>query len=301
MGDDKILQLINYIKNYQKQIDLEQQVKDREMTDGNPELIKALQLGRDAGMSGSNIQSLGSKASKLISNVVNPQTLDNVKIDPKQGNKIAQMFERMKDDPTNPQVKKAYDALINETSTQYDNMINSGVKVTKIKPGQDNPYKTSKDLHKDIAENNSLSYFPTDQGFGSSGQEFAQHPLMTKTKFLDDEGKEMLANDLFRVVHDYRGHNLGKQSGFGPKGEQQAYLQHAKDFSPEARKALFTETVGQNSTVNFGKFGEQNRANPANTIYADQKANIFPDEVINEKWHTPTVFENLRSLLKGNK
>lgn len=301
MSDDKILNLINMLKQYRKNIDSNTSIKERELTKNNPELLESLRLAKEAGMSGSGLQSAGSKATKILSNITNPQTLDNVKINPAQGKKIADAFENIKHDPSNPEVKSAYDALIKETSQQYDDMLKEGFKINKIRPGQENPYKTSKDLHKDILENKQISYFPTEQGFGSSGKDFSDHPLMTKTKYLDDEGKEMLANDLFRIVHDYRGHNLGKQSGFGPKGEQMAYLQHKKDFSPLAKKALFTETAGQNNTVNWGKFGEQNRTNPLETIYADQKAGIMHDDIINEKWHNETIFNKIKDFLKGNK
>jgi hypothetical protein len=301
MSDDKVLQFINYIKNLNRQIESESTIKERELAKNDNSLLESLRLAKEAGLSGSNLQKAGSGLSKALSNVINPQTLDNIKINPSQGKKIADAFENMKHDPSNPEVKAAYDALIKETSQQYDDMLKEGFKINKIKPGQENPYKTSKDLHKDILENKQMSYFPTEQGFGSSGKDFSDHPLMMKTKYLDDEGKEMLANDLFRVVHDYRGHNLGKQSGFGPKGEQQAYLQHKKDFSPLARKALFTETAGQNNTVNWGKFGEQNRANPLETVYADQKAGIMHDDIINEKWHNETIFNKLKDFLKGNK
>ena len=301
MGDDKILNLINMLKQYRKNLDSNAAVREREISKGDPELLESLRLAKEAGMSGTGLQNVGSKATKALSNLVNPQTLDNVKINPAQGKKIADAFENMKHDPTNPEVKAAYDALIKETTQQYDDMLKEGFKVSKIKPGQENPYKTSKDLHKDILENKHMSYFPTEQGFGSSGKDFSDHPLMTPTGRLDPEGNEMLANDLFRIVHDYRGHNLGQQSGFGPKGEQMAYLQHKKDFSPLAKKALFTETAGQNNTVNWGKYGEQNRLDPSNTVYADQKAGLLHDDIIDEKWHNPTLFENLKNMFKGGK
>lgn len=92
------------------------------------------------------------------------------------------------------------------------------------------------------------------------------------------EGQPMPYNDMFRIVHDYFGH-AKEGNGFGPNGEENAYLNHAKTYSPEAQKALATETKGQNSWVNFGPHGEQNRANPSKTIYADQKAGLLPDWV----------------------
>jgi hypothetical protein len=101
----------------------------------------------------------------------------------------------------------------------------------------------------------------------------------------DSTGRAMLHNDIFRAVHDVNGHHLRGQSGFGPKGEHQAYLTHKKMYSPEAHPALAAETLLQNSTVNYGKHGEHNRANPEKTIYADQKAYAAPDWVVNGRWH----------------
>ena len=66
------------------------------------------------------------------------------------------------------------------------------------------------------------------------------------------------------------------------RGEENAFQAHMRMFSPEAQKALATETRGQNSWVNFGPKGAENRTNPANTTYATQKAGILPDWAINE-------------------
>lgn len=188
--------------------------------------------------------------------------------------KIAAAYHEMKHDPDHPDVKSAYDALINETMDQWNHIKQSGLKVSKIKPGMENPYKSSKDLLKDVRENNHMWYFPTDQGFGSSGEE-VKHPLLKPVNEKHD-GEPMVANDLFRIVHDYFGHaKEGYQ--FGPVGEENAWHEHRKMYSPLAQKALTSETRGQNSWVNFGPHGEQNRKDPANTIYADQKAGLLPD------------------------
>lgn len=189
--------------------------------------------------------------------------------------KIAAAYHDMPHTPDDPQVKEAYDALINETMNQWKAIQQSGLKVTPIQPGQENPYKNSKDVHKDIRENNHLYYFPTDQGFGSGEQGGFNHPMLRQTD-AEIGGKPAVANDIFRIVHDYFGH--GKEgTGFGPKGEENAWHAHRRMYSPAAQKALTTETRGQNSWVNFGPHGEANRANPANTIYADQKAGLLPD------------------------
>ncbi len=202
-----------------------------------------------------------------------------IKSNPNAQAKIAAAYEMMKHDPTNPDVIKAYNALINETEQQFEDLQkNKGLKISQIGENTPNPYKSSADLVKDVKQNKHMAYFPTEAGFGASGAADAvqNNPLLKETRFTGPNGKPMLANDLFRVVHDYYGHVEGENK-FGPTGEERAYQQHSKMFSPEAKKALATETRGQNSWVNYGPFGEENRANPANTRYAEQKTGLLPE------------------------
>jgi len=195
-------------------------------------------------------------------------------IDPQHSSKIAQAFEAMPHAPNDPKVKNAYGALINETMDQFNHIKNSGLKISKIQPGMENPYKAgSKDLFHDINNNNHLWYYPTESGFGDG--QTSDHPLLAPTKEMID-GKPLLANDAFRIVHDVFGH-AKEGHGFGPRGEESAWRTHMPMYSPEAQKALTSETRGQNSWVNFGPHGEHNRQNPGNTKYAEQKAGILPD------------------------
>jgi hypothetical protein len=206
-----------------------------------------------------------------------------VNVNPEHGKQIASSYEGMKHSPGDPAVQKAYGALINETMDQFNHIKNSGLKISKIKPGMANPYKNSKDVMHDIHNNNHLWFFPTEGGFGSEGSAPKDHPLLTPTKILH-EGSPLLANDVFRIVHDYFGHAKEGHT-FGPKGEHSAFLTHKQMYSPEAQKALATETMGQNNTVNFGKHGEENRKNPQKTVYADQKAGLLPENIVHGKWH----------------
>ena len=206
-----------------------------------------------------------------------------VKINPEHGKIIANAYENMKHDPNHPDVKAAYDALIGETGQQYQNLLNSGLKVSKMKAGQPNPYPTSKHLHADVDKGH-MWYFPTELGFGSEDSIPHDHPMLRPTQFKDNEGQPMLANDVFRVVHDKIHHNL--RNGFGPKGEHESYLEHKKTFSPLAQKALFTETAAQNNHVNWSeKNGEHNRANPSQTIFAPQKSGLLPKNITEGDWH----------------
>ena len=210
--------------------------------------------------------------------------LADVNINPKHGRTIADAYDQMKHDPENPEVKSAYGALIKETSQQYEDLIKGGLKIDKV-TDESNAYRNSAEMHRDVLEKNHLNYFPTEAGFGPEGKN-KDHPMLQQTKYKDPEGKPMLANDMFRIVHDINGHVRGEPSGFGPRGEQQAYLTHKQMFSSTANKALFTETAGQNNWVNFNKkSGESNRKNPRNTEYAEQKAGLLSPNIIYGKWH----------------
>jgi len=219
----------------------------------------------------------------------------NVKINPEHGKIIADAYGKMKHDPSNPEVKQSYDALIKETGSQYKDLLGKGLKVSKIKG--ENPYKSSKDMHNDLEQNNHLHYYPTKSGFGSEGEEHPDHPMLQKTEFKDEDNEPMLANDVFRIVHDINGHHRGGMSGFGPKGEQQAFLTHSKMYSPTAKKALATETMGQNNFVNFGPNGEHNRKDPSHTIYAEQKAGIMPDEIVNGNFHQDNQVKSSKQVI----
>jgi len=206
-----------------------------------------------------------------------PKPFKNVNSD--YASKVAQAYEEMKHSPNSPEVKKAYDSLIDETMNQFNLLRKNGLKISRIEPGMENPYKNSADLHKDIKENNHMWYYPTESGFGTKDVT-TNHPLLKETNIVDKD-KPLLANDIFRIVHDYFGH-AKEGISFGPKGEEAAYRIHKSMYSPEAQKALATETRGQNSWVNFGPYGKKNRLDPKNTVYAEQKAGLLPDWAMDE-------------------
>lgn len=197
--------------------------------------------------------------------------------DPGKATRIAQAYDEMVHDPTNPQVRSSYDAMIDETIGQWKALTDSGLNVEFLRPGMGDPYAASPALgYLDMLENRHLWVFPTDQGFGTLSQTF-EHPLLTNTGIKVD-GREMLANDLFRIVHDVFGHNAPGNPFFRAPGEERAWRLHSAMYSPEARNAMTGETRGQNSWVNYGPHGEANRtASAADTVYADQKAGRMPD------------------------
>lgn len=203
-----------------------------------------------------------------------PQT-EYAIVDPTRGKRIADEYYAMKDDPSNKDVKKAYDALIEESLAQYEAARRAGVKFEFMPKDQD-LYGNPRNAINDIVTNQHMYVFPTQDGFGTQVEASAANPLLQKVgeKW---NGIDVTANDIFRGVHDYFGHSK-HGVGFRANGEENAWQAHARMYSPTARPAATNETRGQNSVVNFGKYGKQNQmANPQTTIYADQKTGIMPD------------------------
>lgn len=146
---------------------------------------------------------------------------------------MARVFELMKHDPNNPEVRRAYDKFIQETKDQWDRILAFQHPVTgkpihfqamrnfgDLAHYGESPRKMLRDLH----ENGHMWYFPTYMGFGDDEDPQGdpngeKQPLMKIIYSPDDpEGAKMLerlghqgpfrANDMFRIVHDVMGHGL---------------------------------------------------------------------------------------------
>jgi hypothetical protein len=203
-------------------------------------------------------------------------------IDPDHSKAIAQAYEEMKHTPNDPATKASYDALIDETAKQYQAIKATELKIEPIPAGMPDPYAANPRLAAvDVAENNHLWFFPTEGGFGTLNK-ISDNPMLRKTgEKIGDH--ELLANDMFRVVHDYFGH-LKEGHGFRAAGEDNAWRTHAQMYSDLARPAMTTETRGQNSWVNYGPHGEKNRtASGADTVYADQKVGLMPEWTMRDR------------------
>ena len=202
---------------------------------------------------------------------------DYAPIDERMARKIAIEYDEMQDAPNDPEVKAAYDAMINETLAQYEEILNSGLTVQFIKG--DDPYGNPRNAILDVINNNHMYVFSTRDGYGMDGitqEDLASTPMLRETKYKTADGDPMLANDVFRVVHDYFGH-IKNGVGFRARGEENAWQSHAAMYSPLARRAMTAETRGQNSWVNFGPSASFNAtANGADTVYADQKTGLLP-------------------------
>jgi hypothetical protein len=177
-------------------------------------------------------------------------------LDEARAKRLAQAFIDMQHNPNDPEVKAAYEALAKETIEQYKDFLDAGY---TIEINNEEPYANSQEMIDDLRNNKRIKIFSTESGFGDiaiTPKQRKENPLLAKSKFKDVNGKPLLINDLFRAIHDFFGHaELG--NSFGPKGEENAWNVHVRMFSPLARRAMTTETRGQNAFVNFSGVNEK--------------------------------------------
>lgn len=174
-----------------------------------------------------------------------------VKVDPTVAREIALAYEEIPNTPDNPMVREFYAALVVELFDQYA-YVKRLVEIVPFGEGV-NPYPDSPAMMEDILQNHRLQVFT---GGGD-------HPLLTPEE-----------NFVSRGVHDFFGH-AAKGFAFGPRGEENAWIEHSKMFTPAARRALTTETRGQNNWVNWGPYS---KLAPEDRPYAEQKALLLPYE-----------------------
>ena len=220
-----------------------------------------------------------------------PQS-EYLKVDPERGSAIAKAYEEMAHAPQDPAVRSAYAKLAEETLAQYEAIKKTGFKFEFNPEGQAVYEKGPWDAVKDVRENNRMYVYPTDEGYGTGAgitdQDIAENPLLSMVEGETWGGKPVRVNDVFRGVHDYFGH---AKDGFGFRhnGEENAWRSHLGMYSPEAQRALTTETRGQNSWLNFGPHGEANRtAKTEDTVFAPQKIGLLPDWVLDPNGMPPT-------------
>ena len=179
-----------------------------------------------------------------------PRTEVSRELDEEKSTRIAQEFDKLESNPNDPEVQRAYTALAEETVEQYQELVDAGY---SIEINNDEPYANSAEMIEDLRKNKRIKIFSTEAGFGSeqiTDQQRQENPMLRDSGFKDANGQTLLINDVFRAVHDFFGH-AKEGNSFGPKGEEIAWNVHSRMFSPEARRAMTTETRGQNSWVNF--------------------------------------------------
>ena len=168
---------------------------------------------------------------------------------------IARTYNELVSAPNDPLVKRAYASMVKEAREHYEYMTKElGIKIEFV---DYDPYNVkgvpnSANMIKDVLENKRLLV--------RSSKIDPPHPLMSNEE-----------NDIFRAVHEFFGH-AASGSTFRASGEEAAWVSHSSMFSPEARRAMTTETRGQNSFYNY--------FDPTNKNFAEQKAALFPQEFV---------------------
>jgi hypothetical protein len=207
-----------------------------------------------------------------------------VKVDEDRAKRIAQAFENMTHSPDDPAVKEAYDDLIRQTKAQYEALVKAGYTFTfydgKTDPYDGNPMAAIRDLR----QNKTMAVYGTYDGYGTEGITDAAlegNPMLADTglRWKDQSGVShpVVANDLFRAVHDAFGHSM-EGAGFRARGEENAWQAHVRLYYGPAIGAMTSETRGQNSWLNFGPYAEKNKtAGVLDTVFAENKIGLMPE------------------------
>lgn len=193
--------------------------------------------------------------------------------------RIADDYDAASHTPGNPEVVKSYNAFTKETVAQWEAIKKAGYTLEPWTKGGE-PYANSAAMVQDVTENKHLFFKPT-------GEDIKGDNLMLQ------EGADGLPiNDIFRAVHDFFAH-AKEGHEFGPKGEFNAWREHAAMYSEAAQPALAAETLAQNSWVNYGahlrdeagkvpKKGEPGYKSLTERPFAPQKNTIVNPELISE-------------------
>jgi hypothetical protein len=213
----------------------------------------------------------------------------------------ADIFEQlpMFDDNAIPYYKK----FIQETNMQYQTLLDAGMKFEVV---DGDPYTPNRAGHQQMIadmENGVLKVLATESGFGDEATS-KLNPMLAESIYTDVNGRVMLENDVFRAVHDTFGHGM-RGNTFGPIGEYNAWLAHKEMYSPDARRVMTTETLGQNTFTNYGPHmrdaegkllskADAGYIKPADRPFASQKVALMPEEIINV---AGTVVEDASELV----
>ncbi|ASW57791.1 hypothetical protein CIK06_17185 [Plantactinospora sp. KBS50] len=174
-----------------------------------------------------------------------------MRLDPRVGRLIADAYEAAP--ASDPRAYRAYAAFCRETVRQYHFLVGrvefGGLGLT-VRIVDEDPYRDADEMVADVRERRLKVW--------SSAATGNAHPYLS-----DGE------NDMFRAVHDAFGHAASGR-GFDGDGEEAAWLKHSTMYPPLARRAMTTETRGQNCALIFRYGGGR---------FPSQKAVLLPGAV----------------------
>jgi hypothetical protein len=119
-----------------------------------------------------------------------------------------------------------------------------------VEPVPADPYPTAAAMAADLRDHRHLAVWASESTDNP-------HPLLTDAE-----------NTIFRAVHDAFAHAAAGR-GFDRHGEEAAWLKHTFMYSPAARRALTTETRGQNSALIYAHHFPEQKATLLPAVFAD--------------------------------
>jgi hypothetical protein len=183
-----------------------------------------------------------------VRDAVAPEAYARVRLDPVLGAAIADAY--MAAPARDERAFAAYAAFCRQTVRQYHFLVGRvefGGLGLAVRIVDQDPYGDVESMVDDVRQRQLKVW--------SSAATGNPHPYLS-----DGE------NDMFRAVHDVFGH-AATGRGFDPHGEEAAWLKHSMMYSPLARRALTTETRGQNCAQTFHYRGSR---------FPEQKAVLLP-------------------------
>jgi len=203
---------------------------------------------------------------------------------PEVGVQAADIYQGLPDFDDN--AVPLYNKFIKETNLQYDALNNAGLQFELV---DTDPYTPNAAGHQQMIndmQNGRLKVLAT----SAAGEIPQGSPMAQQSGYVDVNGRPMLNNDVFRAVHDTFGHGM-RGNTFGPVGEYNAWLAHKEMYSTTAQRVMTTETLGQNTWVNFGPHmrtedgvligkGDSGYIGPADRPFAPQKVAVMPEDII---------------------
>lgn len=190
-----------------------------------------------------------------------PPSYGGVYITPEMQGEIGGAYNALPHD--DPRAHKAYGAMAEETKRQFDFLtaarqhggLGYDVQVQKTDPYNSATGQQPASAMGTSSMFNEIFHDRRLRVLGSA--ETGGHPF-----FSDDE------NNMFRAVHDMFGH-AATGRGVDRHGEEAAYQSHASMYTPLARRALATETRGQNAAMIS-----------AGGVFQPQKVALLPQRLI---------------------
>jgi hypothetical protein len=215
------------------------------------------------------------RAAERFSPTRRPISYGGIVTTPEMQNALARSYRALPD--FDPAAVPSFEAMRQETKKQFDYMTKpqrQGGLGISVEVTHEDPYSGPSGLFHDLFHDRRMKVLST--------QSTGAHPF-----FSDDE------NDMFRAVHDVFGH-AATGRGFDRHGEEAAFQAHSRMFSPIARRAMATETRGQNAALitSGGQFQAQKVAlipqrlarpttmlgAPASLATSRQQARVFNQE-----------------------